>query len=223
MLLEWNFFILKESFGCDYFKDHNYPFTKENIKEYADNGNIEAIRTYASRYRKGLYYYEKGMEQNDKLSTYHYASLLQDSENFLDKRRANELYKRLADEGMAPSMVIFRVNLTFGLGCKIDYEEAINYYQMAAKRKNATGMFNLGTMYYRGRGTKVDKQKASEYFQLSADLGNKDAMYEYARMCYIGDGIEKDFEKAEVYFNMAAFQMDTGAMMYLGIMNIEGI
>ena len=119
-------------------------------------------------------------------------------------------------------MVIYGVNLTFGLGCKIDYEEAINYYQMAAKRKNATAVFNLGTMYYRGRGTKVDKQKASEYFQLSADLGNKDAMYEYARMCFIGDGIEKDFEKAEVYFNMAAFQMDTGAKMYLGIMYIEG-
>ena len=78
-------------------------------------------------------------------------------------------------------MVIYGVNLTFGLGCKIDYEEAINYYQMAAKRKNATAVFNFGTMYYGGRGTKVDKQKESEYFQLSADLGNKDAMYEYAR------------------------------------------
>lgn len=50
------------SFGCDYFeeekyldifseKDQNYPFTKENIKEYADNGKIESIRTCASRYR----------------------------------------------------------------------------------------------------------------------------------------------------------------------------
>ena len=165
---------------------------------------------------------KKASDFGSDVGTYLYASHLLESENLLDKRKANEILKKLADKGFEYAILDYGTNLVYGIGCKIDYEEAIKYFRIAAKNQNARALFNLGTMLYRGRGIKINKKEASEYYQLSADLGYKNAMYEFARMSFSGDGIEKNVSNAEKYFKMAAFQNDAGAMIHLGKMYIDG-
>lgn len=91
-------------------------------------------------------------------------------------------------------------------GVKVDYTQALYFYQLAAEKKSAVALNNLGSLYFNGLGTKVDYKKAMEYFEQAAHLGSNDAAVNLA-IIYLGadskNKSKQDFDKVFYLLNQA--------------------
>lgn len=91
-------------------------------------------------------------------------------------------------------------------GVKVDYAQALHFYQLAAEKKSAVALNNLGSLYFNGLGTKVDYKKAMEYFEQAAHLGSNDAAVNLA-IIYLGadskNKTKQDFDKVFYLLNQA--------------------
>lgn len=91
-------------------------------------------------------------------------------------------------------------------GVKVDYTQALYFYQLAAEKKSAVALNNLGSLYFNGLGTKVDYKKAMEYFEQAAHLGSNDAAVNLA-IIYLGadskNKNKQDFDKVFYLLNQA--------------------
>ena len=103
-----------------------------------------------------------------------------------------------------------------------DKAEAVKWYKKAARQRNSTAMFNLGTAYYNGDGVAVDDVAANAWFLLAKDLGSRPAieavshMEEQARnlqpesfekigdMYQKGDALPQSYSDAVVWYRRAA-------------------
>ena len=81
---------------------------------------------------------------------------------------AEKYYQLAKDLGNVPSMN--QLGLIY-LTQKTDYKKAIEYFEMAAKRKDGDAFLHLGTMYERGKGFDRDNCKAAEYYRIAAEKG----------------------------------------------------
>ncbi len=91
-------------------------------------------------------------------------------------------------------------------GVKVDYSQALYFYQLAAEKNNAVALNNLGSLYFNGLGTKVDYEKAMKYFEQAAHLGSNDAAVNLA-IIYLGADFpnksKQDFDKVFYLLNQA--------------------
>jgi len=98
--------------------------------------------------------------------------------------------KAWALEGLAGSYV-------HGKGVKQSDKKAIELYEMAAKRGNATAQYNLGQYYRHGMcGLTQSPKRALEYLTLAAEQGDADAQYSLGLMYVNGTGIDQSYSKA---------------------------
>ena len=83
---------------------------------------------------------------------------------------------KLADKGNLQAQLLLGYSYLYGEnGLTTDYDKAFEYYGKAALQNDATGLNNLGSLYYNGLGTKRNPSKAFILFSKAAELGNGEA------------------------------------------------
>lgn len=130
---------------------------------------------------------------------------------------------KLADEGNLQAQLFLGYSYLYGEnGLKADYDKSFEYYGKAALQNDATGLNNLGSLYYNGIGVARNPTKAAILFAKATELGNAEAAVNLGFMLISGNGIKKDkakalecFEKASATDNSIAKFM-TGYAYYSG-------
>ncbi len=107
-----------------------------------------------------------------------------------------------------------------GIGTEGDEEEAVRYWQQAAKLGNVNAQYALGKLWLdTGTG---DVQQAAAWLEKAANAGNTSAQYVLAKLYLEGRLGEKDVEKAGKLFQKAAEQGNGFAAYRLGRLYLEG-
>lgn len=85
-----------------------------------------------------------------------------------------------------------------------DYENAVEYYRLAAAMGSVQSVSNLGYCYMYGRSIEKNMSLAMAYFRAAAQKNDIDALYKLGDIYEKGtDGIEKDEEAAAYYYTLA--------------------
>lgn len=92
---------------------------------------------------------------------------------------------------------------TAGLGTVQDYEEAANWFDLAASQNHRYAQYSLAGLFYHGHGVEQGYETAFSLYRKSARQHVPYADYELAKMYRDGVGTEKDAAKADRHFREA--------------------
>nr|WP_243237422.1 FRG domain-containing protein [Heliobacterium chlorum] len=110
--------------------------------------------------------------------------------------------------------------LTGEFGLKINYEDAVFWFEQAAKKNDPISLYNLGCMFYNGIGLEKNELKAFDYFLKSADFGYVDAQRVVGDRYYYGDIVELNHNLAKKYYLPASKQGDKHSNYKLGVLKM---
>jgi uncharacterized protein len=86
-----------------------------------------------------------------------------------------------------------------------NYEEALHWYELAAKGGDAEAQSELAFLYFTGNFIEQDYERAKYWFDIAARNGYPMAQYNMGILWYTGNGVSKvDNKKAYAWFNLAA-------------------
>ena len=85
-----------------------------------------------------------------------------------------------------------------------DFQEALEWYRLAAMQGNTDAKNDLGQMYRDGQGTLKDFRQAIHWFRLSAEQGDYIGQMKLGEMHRDGHGTLQDKVSAHMWFNIAA-------------------
>ncbi len=125
--------------------------------------------------------------------------------------------KAKADNGDVQSQLDLGYMFLYGAnGANVDYKQAIHYYELASKSKNAVALNNMGSLYFNGIGTEVNYPKAISYFEEAANLGSNDAALNLA-IIYLGNSTKSRTteEWTKIYKLLHQAQQSNYAAKYL--------
>ena len=173
----------------------------EKAKDYflraatKNDGNSQFELAHLYEYGKGvdqdldkaLEYYKKAKEQGDGDAEYKIELL----EGRLNGKR-NLAFETALD-------------YTYGYTVAVDFDKAIEYYQIGAKNNHSASIYNIGFLIEDTSKTK-NYAKANEYYLRAAELGNTYAQTTIATKYLLGSGIELDKQKALYWDEQAAKQ-----------------
>lgn len=94
----------------------------------------------------------------------------------------------------------------FGRGIQQDIGLAAYWYEVAAKKGNATAQSNLGSLYENGRGVPEDWVAAAAWYRRSAEAGDAQGEYRLGRAFEYGIGVPQDRDQALEWYSKAAQQ-----------------
>lgn len=83
------------------------------------------------------------------------------------------------------------------------YQNALGWYESAAKQGSSAALNNIGDMYERGLGVPVNYQKAGEYYLKSAQMNNAWGNRNYGRLVELGKGFNIDLNVAKGWYQAA--------------------
>jgi len=120
---------------------------------------------------------------------------------------AMQLLEKSAAQGYLPA----QTTLAFILDSAERDAEAVHWYQQAAERQDAAGLFGLAGMYAKGEGADKDPRKAGQLMLQAAQLEHVEAMRVYAHALEHGQlGFAASPQSAaEWYLKAAEFGDDT--------------
>ena len=125
---------------------------------------------------------------------------------------AMEWLRKSATAGYTPA----QTTLAFILDAAEDDEAAFRWYQEAADKNDAEGLFGLGSMYAKGEGTEKDSARAGELIRQAAELEHLQAMRVYANALELGQlGFAADPGEAAAWYLKAANLGDVVSMQRL--------
>ena len=131
---------------------------------------------------------------------------------------------KLADSGNLKAQLFLGYSYLYGEnGLKPDYDKAFEYYGKAALQNDATGLNNLGSLYYNGIGVKRNPAKAAILFAKATELGNAEAAVNLGFMLISGNSSAQDKAKALDCFEKAASAGNTIANFMTGYAYYTGI
>jgi uncharacterized protein len=119
-----------------------------------------------------------------------------------DYANALQLYRPLAEQGLAVAQ--FNVGLMYDIGQGVlqNYREAVKWYRLAADQGRPDAQYQLGHLYYKAQ----EYAEAAKWFRLAADQGRADAQSNLGAMYAEGEGVPQDFVQALKWFILAATQ-----------------
>jgi TPR repeat protein len=88
-----------------------------------------------------------------------------------DYATAIQLWRPLADDGMAAAQCNLGTLYQFGWAVTQDYAEAVRWYRRAARQGFVPAQHNLGSMYHNGEGVTQDFTRAYMWWSLAASHG----------------------------------------------------
>ena len=139
-------------------------------------------------------------------------------------KKAIERLRGWVKKGKTWAMNMFAQRYKNGVGVKQSDEKAIELYEMAAKRGNATAQYQLGLYYDKGMcGLTQSSKRALEYYTLAAEQGFAHAQYTLGLMYFNGKGIETSFSKARELWTKAAAQGNEDAIKGLKHLDKHGV
>ncbi len=131
---------------------------------------------------------------------------------------------KLADKGNLEAQLLLGYSYLYGEnGLQPDYDKAFEYYGKAALQNDATGLNNLGSLYYSGTGVARNPAKAAILFAKAADLGNAEAAVNIGFMHISGNGAKQDKAAALNYFEKAAATDSPAAKFMIGYAYYTGV
>jgi TPR repeat protein len=165
---------------------------QENLISQAQNSNPEAQVMLGKMYMKGEEFpldYEKGIEWIKKAADAGNA----DAQNELGQIYLQDKYS--------------------------NYNEALLWFNKAAKQKYTPAINNLARMYEIGLGIAQNRETALKYYKMSADLGDVFAM------AYLGSYYLhiQDYENSFKWYEKAAEAGDAESEFYLGAFYENGL
>jgi TPR repeat protein len=127
------------------------------------------------------YYYESGAVDE--------SGIILTKTNLL---KAHRWYKLSAEQGNSTAQVAISNLLSTGDGIARDYKSAVSWAKKAMAQGNASGAFNLGTIY-RDQGK---PEMAFQCYSRAASMGDNDSLLQVG-LCYLfGIGTKQDFGEA---------------------------
>lgn len=132
-----------------------------------------------------------------------------------DSKRAAELLREAAIQGLPAAQYNLAVLYETGQGVRQDDVRALLWYHSAAEQGHPNAQYNLGVMYAEGRGIPLNFGEAARWFQAAAEQGMARALYNLAVMTDEGLGVTQDKEKALELFGAAADAGDQRAIEML--------
>jgi TPR repeat protein len=121
-----------------------------------------------------------------------------------DYATALQLWRPLAEQGVADAQYKLGVMYDTGQGVPQDYAEAVKWYRMAAEQGEAYAQANLGLMYHEGRGLPQDYAEAAKWWRLAAEQGQADAQFYLGFMYAEGQSVPQDDVQAHMWYDLAA-------------------
>jgi len=148
-----------------------------------------------------------------------YINELSDSDIELAEEASKELEDDKPEIALAKLLKIERKNKTqlFFIGFIYhefikDFEKAVEFYLLAAKKNVPEAMFNLGNIYYYEYKNYI---KAEEFYLMAVEKGDTDAM---VNLGYLYKNEFNDYKKAENFYLKAIEKSDSYAMFSLGFL-----
>ena len=129
-----------------------------------------------------------------------------------DYGTAAQLWKQLADNGMAEAQNNLGSLYARGAGVKQDDVEAARLYRAAAEQGLGEAQSNLGYLYEIGAGVPKDYSAALMWYRRGADQDNTNAQFNLAGMYYNGKGVPQDLTLAFMWVTLAATKGDMEAI-----------
>ena len=138
----------------------------------------------------------------------------------LEKSDEESFYssKVAADHGHADAQLKVAYAYGKGLGTTQSYENALYYFQLAAKQNipgsdspSTLAKFDLGVYYEIGYGVEKSYEKAFYYYRMAADEGNVDAQNNLGIAYKKGEGVTQSYQKAIECYRLAIEQNIPGA------------
>ena len=93
-----------------------------------------------------------------------------------------ELYMKVAQTGYPRAQYLVGVLYHNGNGCTKDYEEAYNWWKLAADQGYKEAVHYIGYCHEYGRGIAKDINKAKEYYKKAAALGYEKSKEDLKRL-----------------------------------------
>jgi TPR repeat protein len=88
-------------------------------------------------------------------------------------------------------------------GLRLDFEEALRWFQKSADGGHPSGLFFLAQAFREGKGTARDPAKAMELFKKGAARGDWQAAQQIAEMYALGEGVEQSKPISEEWYRRA--------------------
>lgn len=160
----------------------------------------------AQNYHEAVKWYERSAQQSNKYGQYNLADSyrLGLGVDTKDCYKAFQLYLASAEQGYSYAQVCVGNCYLLGEGTEIDYDKAVEWYSVAAKKDNAEAQWRLGDCYF--YGCLVDYEEAIRWYFKSARNGNAEGQFKLANCYENGFGIEIDCIEAEKWYRKASEQ-----------------
>ena len=105
-----------------------------------------------------------------------------------------------AEAGVADAQALYGQLLLDGDGVPQDQQDAVRWFDRAARQGHVMAMNMMGRCYDLGWGVAIDKVRASQWFKAASDRGLEWGMYNYATALTLGAGVPEDRPAALALF-----------------------
>ena len=113
-------------------------------------------------------------------------------------------YENLLNEKYGEIEELFARCHKYGRGTKIDNDEALKWYKIAADKGDSDALLWMGFFHETGDTLEQDDSEAFKYYQLSAEKGNRLGIWKLGKCYEQGVGTEPDSETAYKLFKESA-------------------
>ena len=192
---------------------------KLGLKAY-DEGNYETA----------IYYFDKELEKADTDTLKKMFNAFLALANFYAAEPIDSDYKKTFKHAKAVIDIDYDARIhkilghlyRLGRGTGIDYQKAVENYELSIKHKDDDGsVYQLGFMYRNGIGVEVDYEKSRKYFERGHALDNESSQFELGLIYEFGKGVEKDIDKALEFYKLSAKKDDVDAKYRIKLLNGE--
>ena len=177
------------------------------LSAYDSPTAVKALLRIGGMYLDGVRQYGKLPDDVDKeaLKTDPYGTMLNMGLVHVKKDfdRAQFIYARLHEHGVALGTFYLGVTHLKEDGEKYDPQKALKYFKQAAKKGVPQALYNVGWIYENVYSSPDNMQKAARLYQASLAKSVPVAQYRLGRMYADGRGVSKDLRKALDHYKKA--------------------
>jgi TPR repeat protein len=126
--------------------------------------------------------------------------------------KAAEIWKPLADSGVAAAQQHIGVMYAEGKGFPQNDVEAAKWFAKAAEGGDALAQYDLGASFAQGLGVKQDYELAAKWFRRAAMQGMAIAQLNLGLLYASGNGVPKDPVEAMKWVDLSVYGLPAGGV-----------